>query len=151
MTKVCPVGLLEPWRLTFEPVELFLFRFQGCQQLSLLKSQSKGKILYCKCPDILPIYRNRLINKSAIRDSLLRVPVDTLNANLLCSHVNWFAVMSGNAVFYMFMSSQMIHTHMHPKLDLFSQFNFKGTAGLSSSFWLKIERILYSFQVFYIS
>lgn len=71
MTKVCPVGLLEPWRLTCEPVELFLFRFQGCQQLNLLKSQSKGKILYCKCPDILPIYRNRLINKSAIRDSLI--------------------------------------------------------------------------------
>lgn len=48
-----------------------LFRFQGCHQQYLLESQSKGKILYCKCPDILPIYHNRLINGSAIRDSLL--------------------------------------------------------------------------------
>lgn len=109
--KVCPVGLLEPWKLTWEPVELFLFRFQGSHQLYLFKSQSKGKILYCKCPDILPIYRSRLINKSAIRDLLLIVqstPFQLIPVmRLLGSHVNWFALKSGNAVICMYMSSQM--------------------------------------------
>lgn len=163
MTKVCPVGLLEPWRLTCEPVELFLFRFQGCQQLYLLKSQSKGKILYCKCPDILPIYRNSLINKSAIRDSLLIVQSTLFQliplmqstlftCKLICSQVR---------------KCSYLHVHVLPNVIciyiyiyfspiqngywiFFPQFNFKGII-IIIIILIQSERILYSFQVFYIS
>lgn len=117
--KVCPVGLLEPWKLTWEPVELFLFRFQGSHQLYLLKSQSKGKILYCKCPDVLPINRKRLINKSAIRDSLL-IDQSTLFQLIPLMQSAWFTCKlictQVRKCSYLY-----VHVFSHPKqlLDLF--------------------------------
>ncbi len=137
--KVCPVGLLEPWKLTREPIELFLFRFQGSHQLYLLKSQSKGKILYCKCPDMLPIYRNRLINKSAIRGftadrSEYTFPVDTLYAVCLVhDHVKWFALKSCPPKCKIFFSPIQINYWIF-FLVVFKRDRWYG---LSSYFWLK--------------